>query len=395
MVKVNLPNADTSSGKYTEYHFEKAKSLYNVLLNFSDTMDDRDKESYIYYPAKLSQVRWIFRGHWESDWPLLPSAFRGENYEKFWFDKKNDQLPLKRQSDRTGQVVRIKNIPTPLSENPRDNLKPQIEAEYFMLRRFMETANSLGIDCNYTPFFYDYHLKIEKDFNHYQDENARGKKNRKLEEWPDYRIMPVMALAQHHGMLTRLLDFSYNPLFAAFFAAHRSFEKRLYPCEDETCSCKNKPCYHEINPEEIPENKKLCIWAISRRTMKLYGKGNDIALGELSRNPWRVILTSSNRSSNLFAQEGILILDNNANKKFIDSKGTWDNLESIGEYHKMVKLTLPQKECKELLRLLWEYDITPARIMPNLDRVTQTLEYIQWLWTKKESPPLDTPRKTL
>lgn len=38
-------------------------------------------------------------------------------------------------------------------------------------------------------------------------------------EWPPPELYEALAIAQHHGVPTRLLDFSYDPLVAAFFAA--------------------------------------------------------------------------------------------------------------------------------------------------------------------------------
>ncbi len=355
MAKMDLSNvAKKEHGGYTEYNFEKANDLYDVLLNFSDTMDNRSIEEHPYYPAMYGQLRWIFRGHWDSDWKLLPSAFRPESCEKFRIKTHSHVSPITSQPNRTGHVIDVKNL-TPFSPKSVPQLfKKQVETEYFILQQFMETANSLGIDCNYTPFFYDYLLEIAQAHKNYQ-KNIKGKINKDLENWPDSRLLSVMALAQHHRLPTRLLDFTYNSLLAAFFAAKHSFENQF---------------------EKITEGAKLCIWAIDeKRNIGITGMRPD--------NPWRKIPAPNNRSSNLFAQEGLLILDTRANKRFIECGGIWQDLISMEKTDSFVKLTLPQSESKELLRLLWDHNIIPAKIMPNLDSVTQTLEYTQWLWTKK------------
>ncbi len=343
MVKVkNMPKADKSSGKYTKYSFENAEDFYDTLLNLSDNINKNLDE---YIPAIDGQNRWIYRGHWNSDWELLPSAFRKKWHEKIFF-----KGPLKVEIDlnnaRIPQILNLNKVK--FNKLPKKNeLGFQILIECDLLGRFMEIANSLGIECNYTPSLYEYHKKLHQDL---VDKNIT-----ELEKWPDIKVLPLMSLAQHHGIPTRLLDFTYNPLFAAFFAASHPFEKKL---------------------SKIPKDTKLCVWAINE----------GITTNFLTRtldNAWHKIPAPSNRSGNLFAQEGLLLLDPEANKKFNKGDHIWQDFQTIVKSECLTKLTLPQSECKKLLRLLWEHDITPARIKPNLDRIAETLEYTQWLWKEK------------
>lgn len=353
MVKVKLPEADTEETRFKKYDFETAKDLYDVLLNFSDTMDNRDIGQHSYYPANDIKCNWIFRGHWDAAWYLIPSAFRKpdkhgkEWYEKFRLKPHRHTSPATLQPNRTERVFYIKNMTYSQQDDIDYKLKKQIEIESILLRNFMATANSLGIECNYTPSVYTYENELRDAFS----ENNMGK----LKKWPDSGLLSIMALAQHHRLPTRLLDFTYNPLLAAFFAAKHSFENKF---------------------EEIPEDENLCIWAIDEK------KIIDI-MGSRSDKPWQKIPAPSSRSSNLFAQEGLLILDTLANTRFIDNEGEWQDFISMEKTSNFVKLILPKSECKELLRLLWKHDITPAKINPNLDSVTQTLEYKQWLWVEK------------
>ncbi len=354
MVKMDLPDTDKKETRFKKYDFETAKNLYDVLLNFSDTMDNRDIGEHPYYPAMYGQLRWIFRGHWEYDWDIIPSAFRKpdkhgkEWYEKFHLKSYSHTSPVTSQPNRTARVFYTDNMT--LSQSKRKNIvifKKQIEAESILLRNFMATANSLGIECNYTPSVYTYENELRDAFT----QNNMDK----IKDWPDSNLLSVMALAQHHGLPTRLLDFSYNALFAAFFAAKDSFDNRF----------------------EYPQlNKRLCIWAIDeKKIMNIMGARPD--------SPWQKIPAPTNRSSNIFAQEGLLILDTLANERFLSNEGEWQDLISMEKTADFVNLTLPQSESKELLRLLWEHDIKPAKINPNLDIVTETLEYNHWLWTEK------------
>ncbi len=341
MVEVNLPEADTSSGTHTKYNFDTAEHFYDVLLNFIHTMNEN---LWDYYPTMHGQARWMFRGHWESCWELIPDAFRDGRLEKFTL-KQPFQL---RGTEQNPSDIRIRGPQVTNPENMRfweateqdDRLKYQIMMEAVSLGRFMSIANSLGIECNFTPSLYDY----------YYQELLKASNEQNMDEligWPDESIWSLMSSAQHHGLPTRLLDFTYNPLFAAFFAASYPFENKL---------------------DEVPEGTRLSVWAIDYRS--------DPA------NAWKKIPAPINRSGNLFAQEAILMLNPDANKQFIRPGGKWQDLQDTGLPHCFIKLTLPQTEYKELLRLLYGNDITPARIKPNLNKVTEALEYTKWLWTE-------------
>lgn len=146
---------------------------------------------------------------------------------------------------------------------------------------------------------------------------------------PDSRT----ALAQHHGIPTRLLDWTWNPLFAAFFAIDGMMWRDIQP-----------------SPQHF------AVWAIETR--RLAGQGRVKLLEPLgSQNPY------------LRAQRGILIWDAQAERQYME-EGVWHTMDAIlPELTEVRRLELPVSEARRLRRLLLAESVSRAHLMPSLDNV--------------------------
>ena len=114
---------------------------------------------------------WIFRGQGNKDHALLPSVLR----------------------DVTAK-----------------NNKLQIAREWYLLKRFSTYADQQGLQV---PFL--------GDFDNIRRAHKLVKKCVSGEErWPPKEIHSLMALAQHYGIQTRILDWTRAPLTGLYFAAH-------------------------------------------------------------------------------------------------------------------------------------------------------------------------------
>lgn len=237
----------------------------------------------------------LFRGQRDSTWALIPKVYRTDIIERY----KRGMMRVQR--DHPGQWL----------------------FEYMLLSSFMAFCDQAGLAVPGDSMeFRDYfHL------SQLSNRHAIDSKN-----WPEDRIVPLMALAQHHGIPTRLLDWSSNSMVACYHAAE------------------------SVVRGDMNGNGQLAIFALEQSRIHPQMKLKHVRV-------------PGSTSPNVSSQRGSFILVTNSGRR--GQEFTPDvSLESQLPDHPaplLHKLTLPQSLAWELLLRCHKFGVSGSFVFPGYD----------------------------
>lgn len=245
--------------------------------------------------------RWIFRGQADARWDLIPRAFRSGERSTFSFP----------ELDSEGAI------------------QAQIRVEAELLAKFVRLTDELG-------------LALPGDLHTLRREPAGL-----FWPWPPSGCEEAVAVAQHHGVPTRLLDLTFNSNAAAFFAAS----------EHRTAT-------------------KLAVWAIDGHAIEQLWNHSEPGL--------RVVRVSGAAHPFVRAQRGLFLFNADPNamarpslREIIVDRVQGASAAVVGPVIRCV--TLPVSHRKELLDRLAARRVTRAHLMPTLDNVVAQLGWVERL----------------
>jgi hypothetical protein len=283
------------------------------------------------FASGLGEPTWVFRGHSDAKYELLPSALR-----------KGQELLL------TGGW---KVLDEPVSNGD------QAGAEYSTLLAFFWAADEQGLALPEDS------QTLRSFFRPSIAPLARAREQKA--PWPSDFVLSLMALAQHYGLPTRLLDWSYNPLVASYFSA----EPTPSPAE------------------------QLCVWALDLEAVR-YVNPERRAEGFLT-----FVSAPRYGNANLLAQDGLFTLysmdpfDWDAPRVATPVEHLVSSWTGIRDVPILYKIELPRTEAQELLRLLLRHGITGARLFPGFAGVEKSLRErgpwgTRWGWPQGVQVPM-------
>jgi hypothetical protein len=288
--------------------------------------------------------RWIFRGHRNVAWRLKPVAWR----------EAHDGNRLHPMISKLAKVPLDDDDSVPPGTSLHRGLA-WTHAERVALNEFRRIGWHMGfeveepfttysMDLNYGPAVIDDTRKEPDSFSPFLSSTDIG-------------------VAQHYGVPTRFLDWTFNPIFAVFFA-QEDYAQGL----DQT---------------------DLCVWALDMnaiQSMYHWERG-------VGRNLLRSVIPRRRDNDFILAQDGLLIeIEHEWALKFFEDNNAWPSVEEVvvalnkePEYNEddpdsylyhddhpvLRRIVLPAKEIPDLRLMLEREGVTREKLMPSLENAAR------------------------
>lgn len=250
----------------------------------------------------------IFRGQGDSAWLLSPVIFRRQVESKY----KSKVL----EYSQTEQIVLF---------------------EYLMLCGFLNSLDDIGLAVPNDSLEFRELMSFE-NFSVRYGTDGTG--------WPSKEYFSFLAMAQHHGIPTRLLDWTRQPFVAAYFAASQA-----------------------LGLEEISD--RLSVWIVDANSLYVFG------------DELECVSVPGSTSYNLSSQKGVFLVNRQKNNMYRHSpflpgllENSINQLFEGSESCMVYKVTLPAIKAGDLLFRCFKFGFSAATLFPGFDGAAKAaLEY--------------------
>lgn len=325
-------------------------SEYIVSISYENAEDFLKSISYkgdLY--DKLSNGNFVFRGHSTDEYKLLPTALR-----PYFAYNETERNSLLSESDKKLYSI--------LSSTEFG----QIMEERRLLEQFFLRCDENGL---YVPHIETLRNSFMPGFD--VEKVFGGCK------WLPKDYWELAALAQHHGVKTRLLDWSYDFFVALYFSTTGVFKDRSRFDELESS------LYVQRSKTEKFAEKNMEIWALD----------DSVFLVNPTKNPLKIVKPRYHDNDYLCAQKGcftfweseFLGVGYKDKKEYLKNKTDRRALdEQLDSYLKSInhptdkkvlyQITISQSAAREIYDYIDKMGYNASKIFPGYDGVVKAIE---------------------
>lgn len=278
-------------------------------------------------------------------------------------------------------------------DNWQDYLSLTLSPKYVSWGFRGQSDSSWPIQSTLTRYLNDF--SVHKNAWEHQEERIirifKRKAHHYLKNIPDDNdVLQWLSIMQHHGTPTRIIDFTWSPFVAAFFALQRATKESavwaIYPA-----SFDYQKTIKLVNGSEI-EPKKL--WPTNNEIFKkhfLEGTTPFVVQGEPNA-----------MNDRLIAQSGTFAIPSVIDKSLEEILLTYPNSENV-----IVKIILNTNKIRnEAMSYFHVTNINESTLFPGIDGMARSLAYeleYHWAYNPKtmkmnvgyDTPPFGLPKNVI
>ena len=200
-------------------------------------------------------------------------------------------------------------------------------------------------------------------------------------------VIEWMALMQHHGAPTRLLDFTYSMYVAAYFATEECFATE--PSENDDCAiwAFDGPWMKARAAEKLRAGGKK-VEAVNRLFCRFQEEDEPIVSDLLFSAPFVSAVWPINPfrlNERLRIQQGVFLVPGNVSRTFAENL---DNMPDAND--RFLKIVIPVELAMKARQRLFSMAISRTSLFPGLDGYAQSLR----VYSPALKPPFEWTQST-